>query len=430
MLDIKFIRENAEAVKKDLKRRNDEDKVAWVDELVVKNDEYWKLKVESDKLRNQRNILTREINELQKQGKDISKKVKEAKDLPDSIKQADERLQQLDERVKYILARLPNVLHDSVPVGIDERGNKEIRKWGKPKKPAFELRVHGELLEENGLADFRRAAKISGSGFVFLKGGLVQLELALIQFAADLLAKKGFTLVAPPLMMGRKHYESVTSLNDFENVMYKVDGEDSYLIATSEHPIAAMFADEVLDESVLPIRFAGISSCFRREIGSHGVDTRGLFRMHQFSKVEQFVFCKPSESWKVFEELLGNAEEIFRKLRIPYRVVSICTGDIGSVAAKKYDIEVWFPREEAYKEVVSCSNCTSYQAVGLNIKYKKKGGGEKDEKEYVHTLNSTAVATSRALRAIVENYQNKDGSITVPTALVPYMKGVKVIGKR
>ncbi|MBI2141915.1 serine--tRNA ligase [Candidatus Woesearchaeota archaeon] len=369
MLDIRFIRENSEIVKKDLKRRNEEDKVAWVDELLNKHEEFWKLKAESDKLRNQRNIITRDINELQKQGRDISKKVKEAKDLPDSIRQADERLQKLDERIRFILIRLPNVLHESVPVGVDERGNLEIKKWGKPKKFGFRLKVHGDLLEEKGLADFKRAAKISGSGFVFLKGQLVQLELALIQFAADLLAKKGFTLVAPPLMMGRKHYEGVTSLNDFENVMYKVEGGDSYLIATSEHPIAAMLADEVLDEDGLPIKLAGISICFRREIGSHGVDTRGLFRMHQFSKVEQFVFCKPAESWKIFEELLGNAEELFRKLRIPYRVVSICTGDIGSVAAKKYDIEVWFPREEAYKEVVSCSNCTSYQAVGLNIRY-------------------------------------------------------------
>ncbi len=424
MLDIKFIRENPEVIKRDLKKRNDEEKIPWVDEVINCYNEFWKLKSDSDILRNRRNILTREINEQKKQGIDISEKVKEAKDLPDKIKAADARLQELDDRIKFILMRLPNVLHESVPVGKDETGNKEVGKWGTPKKFDFELQVHGELLEKLGLADFKRAAKISGSGFVFVKGELLQLEMALINFAIDLLVKKGYTPVSPPLIMGRKAYEGVTAIQDFENVMYKIEGEDSYLIATSEHPMAAMFADEVLEE--LPVKLCGISSCFRREIGSHGVDSRGLFRMHQFNKVEQFVFCKPEESWKFFDEILGNAELIFQKLKIPYRIVAICTGDIGNVAAKKYDIEAWFPREAAYKEVVSCSNCTAYQAVGLNIKFKTEDG----EKDFVHTLNSTAVATSRALRAIIENYQNEDGSISVPDVLLPYMNGIKAIGKK
>ncbi|MBI2133994.1 serine--tRNA ligase, partial [Candidatus Woesearchaeota archaeon] len=359
------------------------------------------------------------------QGSDFSGKVREAQDLPDLIRAADARLDELKERIDYILMRLPNVLHDSVPAGKDETGNEEVRKWGVPRKFDFDLKVHGELLEERGLADFRRAAKISGSGFVFIKGDLVRLEMALINFAIDLLVRKGYTPISPPLMMGRKAYEGVTAIQDFESVMYKVEGEESYLIATSEHPMAAMYADEVVAENDLPIRLCGISSCFRREIGSHGVDSRGLFRMHQFNKVEQFVFCRPDESWRFFDEILGNAEEIFQKLNIPYRIISICTGDIGVVAAKKYDIEAWFPREEAYKEVVSCSNCTAYQAVGLNVKFKSKDG----ERDFVHTLNSTAVATSRALRAIIENYQNADGSITIPSALVPYMGGIRVIGK-
>ncbi|MBI2144318.1 serine--tRNA ligase [Candidatus Woesearchaeota archaeon] len=429
MLDIRFIAANPALVKKDLEKRQDREKLPWVGEVVEKHEEWKELKGKVDELRRSRNAVSEEINRLKKEGKGIAAKVKEAKELPQKIAAAEERLQQLQDRIKFILQRLPNILHESVPVGKDDTENKEIRKWGTPKKAAFELKSHGELLEQLGLADFERASKISGTGFYFVKGDLVKLELALISFAAAELEKKGFTLVEPPLIMRRTPYEGVTALDDFENVMYKIDDpaekEGSYLIATSEHPIGAMLTDETLDENKLPLKFGGISSCFRREIGSHGVDTRGLFRVHQFSKIEQFVFCKPEDSWKIHEELLNNAEEIFQKLKIPYRVVSICTGDIGTVAAKKYDIEAWFPRQNTYREVVSCSNCTSYQAVSLNVRYLNSKTGEK---EFVHTLNSTAVATGRAMVAIVENCQNKDGTITVPDALVPYV-GKKVIGR-
>jgi seryl-tRNA synthetase len=222
-------------------------------------------------------------------------------------------------------------------------------------------------------------------------------------------------------MINRTSYEGVTDLDDFEKVMYKIDGDDAYLIATSEHPIAAMFQDEIFEEKDLPIRLAGISPCFRREIGAHGLDTKGLFRVHQFTKVEQFVYCKPEDSWRIHEELLLNAEEIFQDLGLPYRIVNICTGDIGTVAAKKYDIEAWMPREGVYKEVVSCSNCTAYQAVRLNIKVRDKSDFE--SKQHVHTLNSTAIATSRVLRAILENYQQEDGSVIVPDVIRPYMNG-------
>jgi len=279
-------------------------------------------------------------------------------------------------------------------------------------------------LQELGLADFEKAAEVSGHGFYYLLGDIARLEMALVNFAVDSLTKKGYTLVEPPLMLRRKPYEGVTDLKDFETMMYKIDGEDLLLIATSEHPIAAMLMNETLDEKKLPIKFAGYSPCFRKELGSHSIDTKGLFRVHHFNKVEQFIFCKPEDSWKLHEELLNNGEELFQKLKIPYRVVNICTGDIGIVAAKKYDIEAWFPRENLYREVISCSNCTSYQATRLNIKYRK---GE--EKEFVHTLNSTAIATGRAIRAIVENYQQKDGTIKVPQVLQKYM-GKKVIGKK
>jgi seryl-tRNA synthetase len=323
--------------------------------------------------------------------------------------------------------RLPNVLHESVPVGKDDTENQEVRKWGDIPKFDFELRPHGELIEERGLANFEDAAKVSGKGFYYLIGDLALLEQALQRFAIDSLTKKKFSLVEPPFMLRREPYEGVTDLSDFENIMYKVEGEneDLFLIATSEHPIGALMMNKVLDEKDMPIKYCGVSACFRKEIGSHGVDERGLFRVHQFNKIEQFIFCKPEDSWKLHEELIGNAEELFKKLKLPYRIVNICTGDIGIVAAKKFDLEVWMPRENEYKEAVSCSNCTSYQAVRLNIKYKKGS-----DKEYIHTLNSTAIATGRALRAIIENYQQKDGSIKVPAVLVPYMNGIKVIGKK
>ncbi len=423
MLDIKFVQENPSVVKKDLEKRGDKEKAAWVDEVVKKQAQWKELKEENDKLRNKRNVITQQINELRKQGKDIRAVVEEAKKIPEKIAESDKVVEELQQRVSFILQRLPNVLHESVPKGKDDSENKEISKWGTPKKHD-EKKSHGELLEEKGLADFARATKISGAGFYFLKGDLVKLELALIDFAITELEKHGFTPIVPPFMMRRKPYEGVVSLADFENVMYKIEGDDSYMIATSEHPIGAMHSGEAFEAKELPIKYCGLSTNFRKEIGSHGVDTRGLFRVHQFNKVEMFVFCKPEQSWKMHEELLAIAEGLVKKLKIPYHVVNVCSGDMGVIAAKKYDIEAWSPRQEKYMEIVSCSNCTDYQAVSLNIKYRK---GE-DEKEYVHTLNSTAIATSRMLVAIIENFQNKDGTIKVPEVLQKFV-GKKVIGK-
>jgi len=424
MLPMKFIRENPEVVKNNFKRRGELDKISWVDDLLKKDSEWRKLKKEVDELRRQRNDISLKINEEKKKGKDVSSLLKNAKEIPQLILEKERAMLELQEKIEWYLMRIPNILHESVPFGKSDKDNVEIKRWGEPKKFDFELKSHGELIENIGCADFKRAAKIAGAGFVFLKNEIALLDIALQRFAIDFLRKKGFTLIEPPFMMNRKAYEGVTSLADFENVMYKIENEDLYLIATSEHPMVAMFQNEILNEKDLPIYLCGISPCFRKEIGSHGVDTRGLFRMHQFNKVEQVVFCKPEDSWRIFEEILRNSEEMLQLLKIPYRVVNICTGDMGIVAAKKYDIEAWFPRENQYKEVCSCSNCTSYQAVRLNIKYKSKKGTE-----YVHTLNNTGIATSRVMRAIIENYQNKDGSITIPDVLVPYMGGIKVIKK-
>jgi len=425
MLDIKFVRASPDIVKADLTKRNNLEKIAWVDELLAKDARSRELKVETDQLRQRRNTIARDINAAKKAGQDAKPLMEEAASLPKKIKDYDTEQEEIRTRIREIQMRLPNILHESVPVGKDDSENVEVKRVGTPRTFSFEVKNHGQLAADKGWADFERAAKTSGAGFYFLKGNLVLLDMALQRYAIDLLEKKGYTPVIPPYMINRTSYEGVTDLGDFEKVMYKIDGDDAYLIATSEHPIGAMYQDEIFEEKDLPLRLAGISPCFRREIGAHGLDTKGLFRVHQFTKVEQFVFCKPEDSWTIHEELLANAEEIFCGLDLPYHVVNICTGDIGTVAAKKYDIEVWMPRENAYKEVVSCSNCTSYQAVRLNIRVRDKSDFEL--KQHVHTLNSTAIATSRVLRAILENNQQEDGSVVIPEVLRPYMNGRELL---
>lgn len=425
MLDIKFVRASPDVVKADLTKRNDLSKIAWVDELLAKDARSRELKVETDQLRQRRNTIARDINAAKKAGQDAQPLMAEAAALPQKIKEHDAEQEEIRTRIREIQMRLPNILHESVPVGKDDSENVEVKRVGTPRTFSFEVKNHGQLAAEKGWADFERAAKTSGAGFYFLKGNLVLLDMALQRYAIDLLERKGYTPVIPPYMINRTSYEGVTDLGDFEKVMYKIDGDDAYLIATSEHPIGAMFQDEIFEEKDLPLRLAGISPCFRREIGAHGLDTKGLFRVHQFTKVEQFVFCKPGDSWQIHEELLANAEEIFCGLGLPYHIVNICTGDIGTVAAKKYDIEVWMPRENAYKEVVSCSNCTSYQAVRLNIRVRDKSDFE--SKQHLHTLNSTAIATSRVLRTILENNQQEDGSVVVPEVLRPYMNGRELL---
>lgn len=425
MLDIRFVRESPDIIRADLKKRNDPEKIAWVDDLLKRDARSRELKVETDQLRQRRNTIARDINAAKKAGQDTGPLLAEAAALPQKIRANDAEQEGIRETIRSILMRLPNILHESVPVGTDDSENVLVRRVGTPRTFDFEIRNHGQLAVDRGWADFERATKISGAGFYFLKGNLALLDLALQRYALDVLSAKGYTPVIPPYMINRKSYEGVTDLGDFEKVMYKIDGDDAYLIATSEHPLGAMYQDEIFDEKDLPLKLAGISPCFRREIGAHGLDTKGLFRVHQFTKIEQFIFCLPEESWQFHEELLANAEEIFTGLELPYRVVNICTGDIGTVAAKKYDIEVWMPRENAYKEVVSCSNCTAYQAVRLNIKVRDKSDFE--VKRHLHTLNSTAIATSRVMRAILENFQQDDGKVKLPAVLRPYMGGCEFL---
>ena len=410
MLDIKFIREHPDLVKENIKRRKNPEYEILLDDVLVKDKQWRALKAKLDELRHASNKISEEINKAKKEGKEIKNLIEKAKELPKEIEALEKEKKEIEFALKRHLLKLPNLLHASVP-----EKNEVIRKFGQPKKIEIK-KSHGEILEELDLADFKRSTKISGTGFYFLKSKLALLDLALQKFAIDFLIKNGYALTQVPIMMRREPYEGVVALEDFEKVMYKIEDEDLYLIATSEHPLIAQFVDEVISENKLPIRLCGLSPCFRKEIGSHGVDTRGIFRVHQFNKVEQAIVCAPEQSWDLHEELQSNAEKLFQALEIPYQVVNIGTEEIGATAAKKYDIEAWFPFQNRYAEVTSCSNCTDYQAIGLNIRIERKSG----KREYAHTLNATAIATSRTMAAIVENFINPDGSIDIPKALVPY----------
>jgi seryl-tRNA synthetase len=432
MLTTKYVRDNAEAIRKSLgKRKSDYP----LDRLLDLDREWRSAKAELQVLQEKRNKASLEISESKKKGGDISGMVKALGEVKKGIEAMEKKLPEMQSEIDKILWNMPNVLHDAVPYGESSEQNVAIRKWGEiPKKSS---KGHEEILTKLGMLDVERAAKVAGARFYYLKGDMVLLEQSLMRFALDLLSKKGYTIVSPPYMLKKKYYRGVTALGDFEDALYRIgdpkeveakDGyerveDDLFLISTSEHPMAAMHAEETFSGNQLPLRYAGMSMCFRREAGAHGKDTKGMFRVHQFNKIEQFIFAKQDNSWDYFGEMLGNAEELLQKLKLPYRVVEICTGDIGTVAARKNDIEAWMPSQGDYREVVSCSNCTDWQSIRLDIKYDDKG-----ERKYVHTLNSTAIATQRTLVAIVENYSNDDGTITVPEALVPYM-GKKIIGK-
>src|SRR3989344_3359225 len=401
MLDINYIREHTEEVRKNLARRKNEAYISLLDQVIAVDKDWRKIKGEIDELRARRNKISAEINEARKAGKDISKLVKEAAETPKLIAEKEQKLIAHEQNIRNCLLQIPNLMHESVPYGKDDTENVPIKFVGKKPEFKFTPISHVDIVVENDWADLERAAKISGARWYFLKGELAQLELAITNYAIDFMREKGFTLVIPPFMMGQKPYEGVTSLGDFEEALYKIEGEDLHPIATSEHPLTAQYMDETFDARKLPIKLVGYSTCFRKEAGAHGKDQRGIFRVHQFNKVEQIVLCTPEQSWKFHEQMVKHAMDFFESLGIHFRIVNICTGDLGIVAAKKYDLEGWFPVQNTYRELVSGSNCTEYQSRRLNIKYAK---GQK--KELIHTLNCTCVATSSALVAIIENFQS------------------------
>ena len=416
---MKVFRENPDSIFDDLKRRNASAEIV---KEVIKLDKKWRVLIEEgNKLRAERNSISKEIGELKKQGKDAKAVLEKMSGIKDKLSQNEKETKEMLNLRDQTRMRVPNILETDVPVGENDEGNKEIGSHGS-KRSITNPKPHQEIIDNIGGADLKRAAKISGRRFYFLTGDLARLEMALINYAVDYLCQNQYTLTIPPFFMNREAYEGVVDLNDFEEVMYKIDEQDFYLIATSEHPLTARFKDEILEIKEQPLKYAGISTNFRKEVGAHGLSDRGIWRVHQFAKVEQVIICKPEDSKKMHQEILDNAIELFKGLEIPFRIVDICTGDIGTVAARKYDLEAWMPASQQWKEIVSASNCKSYQSVRLNMRYRTPDGTE-----YPHTLNATAIATTRALAAILENNQQTDGSIIIPKALRKWMNNQEKI---
>ncbi|MDG1546991.1 MAG: serine--tRNA ligase [Candidatus Poseidoniaceae archaeon] len=424
MLDITLFRETPQVIFADHDKRGiPHDKIKQVIEL----DQQWRdMQHQTNQLRQQKNVAARGIGEAMKSGsRDEAEKIKaQVADLGAKISAAETATDDALAARDKIRMTIPNILHPDVPEGADESGNTQHSIHGEKPSFDFEPRTHNELIEMNKWVDLKRAAKIVGSRFFFLKGDLARLEFALQQYAVDFIRQRGFTFVQPPVMMNREAYEGVTDLADFETVMYGVEPDNFYMIATSEHPLTAMYMNETIPENQLPLKIVGVSPCFRREVGSHGQSDLGIWRVHQFTKIEQIIFATPEQSWELQEELLQNCIDLWDSLQIHYEVVNICTGDMGTVAARKYDLEAWIPGANQYKEIVSCSNCTDYQANRLNIRYGQPGHASQP---IAHTLNSTAVATSRALVAIIEQNQLADGRVSIPEVLRPHMGGQEIL---
>lgn len=424
MIDIKLIRENPDLVKKNIKKKFQGEKIILVDKVRKLDEEWRKLKYKEDNLRSERNKISKKINELKKAKKSATKEIKKAKEIPDKIERLQVKRKKLEEKIKEIMYKIPNIMHESVPEGRDEEHNKRLREWGNIPKFNFPLKGHADIVEDLDLVDTKRGAKVAGSRFYYLKKELVILNHALQRFAMDFLMKKGWIPLQTPYILNRDAMSGAVSFEDFAEGIYKIDEEDLYLIGTSEHALAAFHKDEVVDVNK-PIKYLGLSSCFRKEAGSHGKDTKGIFRVHRFEKVEQFVFCKPEDEEKVFNEIIGNQEEIFKLLEIPYRVQALCAGEFGGSMAKTHDLEGWFPAQKKYRELGSTSNATTYQARKLNTKYLN----EDCRRKYVFTLNGTAMTVQRTICCLLENNQQKDGSIKIPKALWKYT-GFKKIKKR
>ncbi len=434
MIDVKLLRENRELFYENCRKRFMDS--AYLDRF-FSLDESWRQKLKAvNDLKHTKNEISLKIADLVKTGRDTSSLKQEVRKLTEDIVKLEKDLTSIDMERTEVVRSIPNLIHKSVPVCKGDENNEVVRfsgnavvhesdvqyfKENTPKGSEFTITKdkavsHVDILEKLNLIDLARAGKTAGARFYYLKNRLVKLEMALMNYAVDFLSERGFTIVEPPFMLNYAAMDAVTDLETFKDALYKIEGEDLYLIATAEHPIGAMLKDEIVEESELPMRVAGISPCFRKEAGAHGKDTKGIFRVHQFNKIEQFIFCKPEHSWDFLEELLKNAEDFCSSLGIAYRVVNICSGELSVLNAKKYDIEAWFPAQGKFREVVSASNNTDYQGRSLNIRYRTKNGNQ-----VVNTLNSTEVATTRMLVAITENFQEKDSKgIAVPKVLIPY----------
>ena len=415
MLDPKILRENPDKIRKMLKDRGLEYNL---DGLIQLDKQRRNLIMETDEFRKKRNEISLEIGKKKKAGQDPSALLDEMKKVSTQLEELESKQNTVETDYAKLAYTVPNLIHETVPIGADSTTNQEVRTWGQIPKLDFKIQDHIDFSVNSDLVDLERASKVAGARFYFLKNDLVRLNQALIQFGLEFLDEKNYKLVQPPYMINKKSMEGAIIAEDFENVIYKIQDEDLYLIGTSEHALAAMHSGEILDGKALPIRYAGISPCFRKEAGAHGKDQKGIFRVHQFEKIEQFVFSRPEDSWKEHEKMISVAEEFYQKLGIPYKVMLLSSGDMGKISAKTFDIEAWMHGQNAFREIVSCSNCLDYQARRLKIRFRDKTN---EQTQYVHTLNSTLVATSRTLVAIMENFQTKDGHISVPEVLQKYV---------
>ncbi len=415
MLDPKILRENPDKIRKMLKDRGLEYNL---DGLIQLDKQRRNLIMETDEFRKKRNEISLEIGKKKKAGQDPSALLDEMKKVSTQLEELESKQNTVESDYAKLAYTVPNLIHETVPIGADATNNQEVRTWGKIPKLDFKIQDHVDFSVNSDLVDLERASKVAGARFYFLKNDLVRLNQALIQFGLEFLDEKNYKLIQPPYMINKKSMEGAIIAEDFENVIYKIQDEDLYLIGTSEHALAAMHSGEILDGKALPIRYAGISPCFRKEAGAHGKDQKGIFRVHQFEKIEQFVFSRPEDSWKEHEKMISVAEEFYQKLGIPYKVMLLSSGDMGKISAKTFDIEAWMQGQNAFREIVSCSNCLDYQARRLKIRFRDKTN---EQTQYVHTLNSTLVATSRTLVAIMENFQTKDGHISVPEVLQKYV---------
>jgi seryl-tRNA synthetase len=425
MLDPRILKEKPQAVREMLKKRNIEGFP--LDELIILHKKRGELIIKTQELRQKKNLLSETIASKKRSKQDASSELAEMKQVSALLGQTEVQAIQVENKFRELMMALPNLLSERVPLGMYEKDNVVMRQNGSVKKLNFKPKDHIDLATALDLVDLGRAAKVSGARFYFLRNELVKMNQALVNFALDFLSERSYTLIQPPYMIRKEPMAGAVILNDFQDVIYKIEEHELYLIGTSEHAIASMHMHEILEGKKLPIRYAGFSSCFRKEAGAHGKDMKGIFRVHQFEKVEQFVYCRPEESWTEHERMLALSEEFFKQLGIPYRVLLLCSGETSKISAKTYDIEAWMAGQNAYREIVSCSNCLDYQARRLGIRYRDKTN---EETRLVHTLNSTLVATERTMVAILENFQTSQGTVEVPKVLQKYMGGIEEIRGR
>ena len=419
MIDIKFLRENPDKVKENIKKKFQDQKLPLVDEVIELDEKSRALKLEGDNLRSEKNTASSDIGKLMRE-----KKADEAEKLKERVKEINERLVDLEKEeadinadIKTKMMTIPNIIADDVPIGEDDSKNVEEARFGDPKVPSFEIPYHADIMASFDGIDKDASARVSGNGFYYLMGDIARLHSAVLAYARDFMIDKGFTYCIPPFMIHSDAVDGVMSFQEKENMMYKIEGEDLYLIGTSEHSMIAKFKDQILDESKLPITMTSYSPCFRKEVGAHGIEERGVYRIHQFEKQEMVVICKPEDSEAWYDKMWNYSVELFRTLDIPVRKLVCCSGDLADLKYRSCDIEAWSPRQQKYFEVCSCSNLTDAQARRLAIRYKKENG----EKEYAHTLNNTVIAPPRMLIAFLENNLQEDGTVLIPEVLRPYM---------